>query len=1024
MLRAISILLLWVSITAYSQSTEKYVGDYERFYTAEELYEKAKFSAAEKEFNLFIQELNEPNDPFYIKAKYYAALSALKLYHPDAEILLLTFLKDYPESIYKEQVFLELGRFYYRKKKYQETIDWLTQIDPYNLVEEYRDEYFFKLGYAYFREDKLKKARDSFFEIINTENSYQSPALYYYAHISYTEGNYETALEGFKKLEKDPNFSETVPYYIAQIYYLQGKYDELLDYAPGVIDSTDAKNATEMAHLIGDAFYKVGKYDEAVPFLEEYNKKTETTRDEDYQLGYAYYKSGVYEKAIRLFSKVSSVEDELGQIAHYHIGECYLKEDNYLSARNAFEKASTLSFDKAIEEDALYNYAVLSYKLDFNPFDEAVEALNLYLKRYPDSNRNQDVYQFLVNVYTTMRNYKSAIESIDRIEVKDFKMKNAYQIMAYNYGVELFQNGEMDRSIDYFKLVKRYPIDPELNALSYYWIGEAHYKMASYNEAIKWYRDFIKEPGGYGLSQHNDAYYNIAYSYFKQEDYESAIQSFRTFTQDQNEIHKGKITDAYLRVGDGYYIQKDDDNAIMYYQKAIESGGGQIDYAKYQIGLSYGFKGNYKEKGKIMLDIVNNHSTSTFVVPALFEVGESYRLMDKNLDVEHSAKAKKYYEQLIRDYPRHPKVVDAIFQIGMLHFIAKEYALAEKQFLRIINEYGDQEKEKEALSRLEDIYTALNQPKKYIDLLNERGIKYEKSYEDSLTYEAAFRSYEDSLFADAAASFNVYLKNFENPQQEINALYYMSVSYQKTGNIEQSIEGFKKLLTKPTNRFTEIAASNASTYEYEQRNYGLAIEYFQRLESTATYPENKLKAQIGLMRCYTFEGMLDAASGYAKLVIKDPLVLDNAKTEGHFVIGKAELKQGNYDVALTEFRKVVSNTASMIGAESQYNIAYIFNQQEEYKKSEDEVRALMKKFSGYDYWAAKALIVQAKNSMGLNDFVQAEYTLNSVLKGYGNKEDGIIEEANEVMKIVQDYKNQGKDVKPEDNNIIEIEDGK
>ncbi|WP_027418913.1 tetratricopeptide repeat protein [Crocinitomix catalasitica] len=1029
MLRAVSVILICLSISAFSQSTEKYKSDYERFYKAEDLYEKGKFSAAEKEFNLFIKEYNEANDPLFIKANYYAALSALKLYHGDAEILLLTFLKNYPESIYQEQVYLELGRFYYRKKKFDKTIEWLLKIDPYNLVKDYRDEYYFKLGYAYFREDQLKNARDAFFEIVHSPSPYQSPALYYYSHIAYTEKSYETALEGFRNLENDPNFSETVPYYIAQIYYLQGKYDKLLEYAPTILDSSDAKNANQMSHLIGDAFYKVGKYDEAVPFLEEYNRKSETTRDEDYQLGYAYYKSGIYDKAIRTFSKVSSIEDELGQIAHYHIGECYLQQENYLYARSAFEKASTLPFDKAVEEDALYNYAVLSYKLDFNPFDEAVEALNLYLTRYPNSKRNQDVYQFLVNVYTTMKNYKSAIESIDRIKDKDFKMKNAYQIMAYNYGVELFQNGENDQSIDNFKLVKRYPIDPKLNALSYYWIAEAYFKMTAYEDAITWYKSFIAEPGSYGLNQHNDAYYNIAYCYFKQGKYDLAIQSFRTFTQDTKEVHKEKITDAYLRIGDAYFVKpkvdgnNDDDNAILYYNKAIETGGGQLDYAKYQVGLTYGFKGNYVAKAKSMLDIVNNYNKSTFAIPALFEAGESYRLMNNSDDSDHYAKAKKYYNQLIKDHPNHAKVVDAIFQIGMLSFISKDYAAAEAQFLKIINEYDNKEKEKEALSRLEDIYTATNKPQKYLDLLDKIGVVYNKSYEDSITYESAYRSYEDSLFSDAAASFKVYLKNFSPPQNELNALYYMAVSYQKTGNEVEAILAYKSILSKSTNKYTERAANIASEHEYNQRNYQLAIEYYQKLAKVATYPENRLKAQIGLMRCFTFENELSAAREYAKLVLKDPLALDVAITEAHYVIGKAELELNNYDLALKEFRIVTKTTVSMIGAESQYNIAFIFNQQEEYKKSEDEVRLLMKNYTGYDYWLAKGLIIQAKNSIGLDDFVTAEYTLNSVLSGYSNKTDGILEEANVVMREVLAIKNQGKDIQPQNNNTIEIGDG-
>ena len=1030
MLKASVIFFLFLSVVGFSQSTEKYKSEYARFYTGEELYEKSKYGAAQEEFNLFMEELGEVNDPLYVKASYYSAVSALKLYHADAEKLLLNFLKEYPESIYKQSVYLELGRYYYQRKKYEETIEWLSQIEVYDLSEEEKQEYYFKLGYAHFREEQLKPARDAFYEIINVESQYQSPALYYYSHIAYTEKSYQTALEGFTRLKGDPSFKEVVPYYIAQIYYLQGKYDMLLEYAPGVMDSTNAKNQIGLAHLIGDAFYRVGKYDEAVPFLEDYNKKSATTRDEDYQLGYAYYKIGNYEKAIPVFDKVSKTKDELGQVALYHIGECYLQSDSYLYARNAFEAASVLPFDAAIEEDALYNYAVISYKLDYNPFDEAVEALNLYLTRYPKSPRRQDVYQYLVNVYTTMKNYKSAIESIDRIEQKDFKMKNAYQIMAYNYGVELFDNGEMADAIEAFKLVKKYPIDPKLNAMSYYWMGEANYKNTDYDAAIVSYRTFIDEPSSYGIEVHNDAFYNIAYCYFKQKDYASAIQSFRIYTQDQNEIHKGKITDAYLRIGDCYFVNKedkndkpDDDNAILYYKKAIESGGGQSDYAKYQIGLSYGFKKNYKEKASYMLDLVNNHSKSILAVPALYEAGESYRLMKDTDDPTHKQKALKYYNQLLLDHPSHPKVIDAIFQIGMLHFIDADYILAEKQFLKIINEYSDSEKEKEALERLQDIYANINQPDKYIELLNKMGKDINQQAKDTLMFNSAYRAYEDSSYTSAASSFQKYIDQFARPLQEVDALYYLAHSYFQIGELDKSVTTFKKLLTKPTNYYTERAAAIVSKHEYEAKNYTLAIDYYLILENNSSYPENKLKAEIGMMRCYTFNKDYGVAKIYANRVIADPLALDNVKIEAEYVLGKAAFDGNDYDTALKAFANVSKKTSSVLGAESQYIIALIYHLREEFKKSENEVRILMKEKTGYDYWTGKALILQAKNSIGMDDYVQAEYTINSVLKGYKIADDGIIDEAKIVMKVITAHKNQGKDLGPEVDYTIEIGDG-
>ncbi len=1030
MLRASVIILLLLSTAGFSQSSEKYKSDYARFYKAEDLYKKMKYSAAEEEFKLFMAEQDDPNDPLYSSAMYYSALSALHLYHADAERRLLKFLREYPESIQRQSVYLELGRYCYRGKKFIDAIEYLEQIDVYDLTADEKEEYYFKLGYAHFRRNNLKKSRDAFYEIISSEGQYQAPAIYYFSHIAYTEKSYQTALEGFTKLKDDPSFKDVVPYYIAQIYYLQGKYEMLLEYAPNVVDSTNPKNEVGMAHLIGDAFYKIGKYDEAVPFLEEYNKKSATTRDEDYQLGFAYYKSGDFENAIPMFDKVARTKDELGHIALYHIGECYLQLEEFLYARNAFEGASVLSFDAAVEEDALYNMAVLSYKLDYNPFDEAVEAMNLFLERYPNSPRKQDMYQYLVNVYTTMRNYKSAMESIDRIEEKDFKMKNAYQIMAYNHGVELFENGEMDKAIEAFGVVKRYPIDPKLNAMSLYWIAEASFKKADYPTAISQYRTFLDEPGGYGVIEHNDAYYNMAYAYFKQQDYANAIQHFRTFTQDETESHKEKITDAYLRIGDCYFVRKpndtpkpDDDNAILFYQKAIATGGGQMDYAKYQIGLSYGFKKQYTDKASIMLDIVNNHARSGLAVPALYEAGESYRLMSDSDDPSHKDKAIKYYKQLIQDHPKHVKVVDAIFQIGNIHLFSKEYSLAEKQFLRVVNEYPASEKFPEALERLRDVYTAMNRTDDYVKLLANLEIDIDVSEKDELMYEGAYRAYEDSVFDDAAASFKKYLDEFAHPNHEINALFYMADSYRQLGELELSAAAFKKLLEKPTNFYTEEAAGIASTDEYQAGNYEKAAKYFEILDNNASYPENKLKAEIGLMRCYTFLEELGIAAEYAKKVLADPLALDNVKVEAHYVIGKAALEADNYAKALSEFKEVTEQTSSVLGAEAQFSIALIYHLQEEFKKSEDEVRVLMKERAGYDFWVAKALILQSKNSIGLDDYVQAEYTINSVLNGYTVTDDGILEEANEVMAVIQAYKNKEKDLDPDIDNPIEIGDG-
>jgi tetratricopeptide (TPR) repeat protein len=1016
MMRVGIFIVFFLHLAVFAQQSERYTGEYTRYHTAEDLYEKQKYSAAQQEFDAFMLELCDAQDPFFIKAKYYHALCALYLFHSNAESLLLGFLAEYPESIYRQEIYFELGKHYYRKKDYKRAVSWLTQIDTYNLKDEQKGEYYFKLGYAYFQLDQLKEARNAFYEIINADTEYWGPALYYYSHIAYTEKSYQTALEGFLKLEKNPSFAESVPYYIAQIYYLQGKFEELIAYAPSIMDSVDTKNSIGIEQLVGDAFYQMGKYDEAVPYLESYNRKSATTRDEDYQLGYAYFMSKDYVNAIKMFDKVAKVKDELGQVSLYHIGESYLKLDNLYYARNAFELASNMPFDATVEEDALYNYAILCYKLDYNPFNDAVEAFNLYLNQYPKSNRNQDIYQYLINIYTTMKNYPAALASMDKIENKDFKIKTAYQLMAYNYGVELFQGNQMDQAIDYFKMVKKYPIDPKLNALSMYWIGESYYRKQEFGNAITWYRKFLEEPGSFGLQQHNDAYYNIGYCYYSQQDYANAITSFRTFTQDVTEDSKARLTDAYLRIGDCYYVQKpaDDNNAILFYQKAIEVGAGQTDYAKFQTGLSLGYLKRYPEKISMMLDIINNHRGSVFIVPAIYEVAETYRITEDNTN------AKRYYNQLLVDYPTHARAVDAIFQLGSIAFTMEEFAQAETHFLRIVNEHPNSSRYQESLESLKRVYTSMGKPEKYETLLNSLGLQLSQSEQDELLFDPAILAYEKGNYTEAITLFENYLTKVSNPSKDLEALYCLGTSYLKTGKRESCIVNYKKILAKPTNMYTETAALEVSKYEYEQKNYDAAIDAYKKLELSATYPQHSLTAKIGLMRCYTFRKELDFAKPYAHQILKDSLSLENVRIEANYVIGKSEFELGNYDAALDYLFFVMFKSNAAIGAECHYMVAYIYHAQQDYSGSETEVRDLVKNRSSYSYWVAKALILQAKNSMAIEDYVQAEYTINSVLNNYKVTDDGILTEAQQVKDQLMSLKTQEKSIEINNGGTIEI----
>ena len=100
------------------------------------------------------------------------------------------------------------------------------------------------------------------------------------------------------------------------------------------------------------------------------------------------------------------------------------------------------------------------------------------------------------------KNYDQALSALDKIELKDLKLRRAYQKIAYSKGVEVFNNQKKTFSsklsskkgylsaIDYFEQSLKYQIDNKLVALAYYWMGEANYKIHNYTDAVVLFEKF------------------------------------------------------------------------------------------------------------------------------------------------------------------------------------------------------------------------------------------------------------------------------------------------------------------------------------------------------------------------------------------------------------------------------------------------------------------------------------------------------------------------------------------------------
>ncbi|MFZ2795067.1 MAG: CDC27 family protein, partial [Prolixibacteraceae bacterium] len=442
--------LLFLAMGIQAQETHYYTEIQKDIALGKELFHTHKYNASYRQFEKIFEKA-DPRSEIASEAYYYMALSALRSEHVTGDKLLNNFIKEYADSPYSNYAKFYLGQYQFEKKRHQLAVRTLGSVERDGLSQDDQVEIGYMTGISYMMIDELDLALNEFVMIKDKKHILARPALYYYSHINYLKEDYDTALEGFRQLENDPNFNKVIPMYVSQIYYKKGQYDDVIDYIVPIINDVEESYKPELSKIIGDSYFHMRRYSDALQFLEYYHETPGTkSREDNYILGFSLYHGGEYDKAVPFLERASKGTDLMAQNSYYILADAYVKTDRKEKARIAFEAASEMDFDAAIKEDALFNYAKLTYELSYSPFNETIKAFDKYITLYPNSDRNTAAYEYLVQVYMVTKNYRDAISSIEKIKVRNPEINQAYQRVTYYRGLELFSNESYEQAISYF----------------------------------------------------------------------------------------------------------------------------------------------------------------------------------------------------------------------------------------------------------------------------------------------------------------------------------------------------------------------------------------------------------------------------------------------------------------------------------------------------------------------------------------------------------------------------------------------
>ncbi len=971
-------------INVIGQETEIQTNPVSEYHHAVKLFNNKAYAAAQQ---LFIKVSKNAQNRQNLQADsdYYDAICAVKLSQTDADNKVLAFVKNHPNSNKKQLAYLNVGNYYFANRKAAYSLKWYTKVNEKLLSEENKSELNFKMGYALLVSSYMKDAQKKFKLLLNNAR-YGNDARYYYGYIAYKLEDYETAEESLTEIANTEAYKAKASYYLLDISFKAGRFNKCIEIGKKIAPNADKKEKSEINKIIGESYFNLKKYAKAIPYLTNYKGKNGRWNNTDYyQLGYANYQQNDFEKAVNYFNKIIDGKNNVSQNAYYQLGKCYLKLDKKPQALNAFKNASEMDFNKKVKEDAALNYTKLSYEQG-NPYKSVPEVLQEYLKTYPNSTHTTEIKELLVTSFLHQQDYEGALNYLKKH--KNFKNNALINEVSMYRGIQLFNEKRLQKALPFLENGKK-SNDITIKNKALFWLAESDYRLGNYQKALN---NFLQVDTPDAV-ENNLLSYNIGYCLFKLKEYAKSVRYFKQYTeQKDNGIELND--DAFLRLGDSYYASKNYTNAINAYNKVIIDSGVSADYAQYQKAMSNGLSGNYQEKIKNLLAVVNNYETSQLKDDALFQLGTTYTAIQDN------AKAHEAYNKLISNHPKSAYNPSVLLRQGLLFYNKNENEKALSKFKEIVAKYSNSNEAKQAVSNARNVYVDIGKVDEYaIWVKNIKFINVSDADLDNATYESAENKFLENNTDRAIEGFNKYLQSFPNGLHTLKSHFYLAQLYVKTDQTEKAILHYTYIKNQDISEFSEESLNKLSQIYLEKEDWFNAMPLLEKLEQEANYPQNITYAQSNLMKGYYEAENYKKAVEYAKKVLLISKIEKIVEADAQLIIARSALKTGDYTTSEEYFNQVGKTASGKLKAETLYYDAFFKHDYKEYEPSNKVVQKLIADYSAYKYWGVKSYIIMAKNHYALKDAYQATYILENIIKNFTQYQDIIEEAKSELQKI-------------------------
>ncbi len=741
---------------------------------------------------------------FYGSALFWAGQSAAQLdffeeardYYLDA--ISMSATNDFlVESIYS------VAKLFEKNKKYEDAISYYDELLSYYSSSKFAPFAQLRIGKCYFNlgdyDNAILELTEPRLKKLPREMRLQ--ARYYVANSYFRMEEYDKALDIYHDLlKKFPGEKESnqIRFNEAWINFQSGMFEESYRIFNLLSKLAQGKIAEESLYWSAEAKRYNGEIDLAEliykRFLQLYPKSS-FANNVKFNLAVIEFERKNIDKAKKyLVEAITGNDKEARAKSHLLLAQIFMEQKNFKLAQEHFRKAAEaidvskkthfagmlglgvadfylndlsgarklltdlFTVDKNFEKDRV-NFYLAETHFALGDFHSALE----HYKYVNDKNPELGALNIFGKAYCyfNLKNYSDAAYYFNRFITKfpksDLKAEAMLRLGDSYYGTKNFSD-----AVDLYDKVFSSRLKKKAGSFAYYQYGKALLKVKRFSNAVAVLRKLQKK---FPASNYADkAQYLIGWTFFKQRAYLQAVKEYKAVLE---QYPKSKLRPViYYSLGDSYYNMRNYSTAVSYYKRLLDNYSDTkfIFDAINGIQYSYTALGAPEKAAKIIDEYILRNPYSKYGDKILIKKGEIF------FNANMFTKAKLAFKEFIATYPNSTLVPSAYYWIGKSALKLNQFADAEFNLRRVIDDYPNSESGIAAAADLAKLYLDKKEDNKAIEILDAVLNKADKSdkfaeliYYKGLaeidlgrikevytTYNSLISNYPETIFADKA----------------------------------------------------------------------------------------------------------------------------------------------------------------------------------------------------------------------------------------------------------------------------------